>query len=93
MDLHRRAVNLARKALRSARLRYAAGMAIVLSILMLTAFALVIGAIMLFRRKGMTRQVWLMALLAIVVASNIAIWTWPDDAGHTLIGASPQTAP
>ncbi|MEZ5744186.1 MAG: hypothetical protein R3D89_10840 [Sphingomonadaceae bacterium] len=68
-------------------------MAIVLSLLMLTAFALVFGAIFLFRRRGMTRQVWLMLLLAVVVAINIGIWTLPDDAGRTLVDAAPEDVP
>ena len=64
-------------------------MALVLSLLMLTGFALIAGAIWLYRRRGMTRQIWLMLLLALVVAVNIGIWTLPDGEGQTLMSGVP----
>jgi uncharacterized membrane protein YqaE (UPF0057 family) len=53
----------------------------VLSALTLAVIALVVGAIALWRRSGMTRQVWLMLLLAAVAAGNLAIWLVPDGSG------------
>ena len=64
-------------------------MALVLSLLMLTGFALIAGAIWLYRRRGMTRQIWLMLLLALVVAINVGIWTFPDGEGRTLVRGVP----
>jgi flagellar biosynthesis/type III secretory pathway M-ring protein FliF/YscJ len=54
-----------------------------LSIVMLAMFALVIGAIVLWRRGGPRRQIALMLVLAAVMAANIAILTWPDAKGET----------
>ena len=53
----------------------------VLSILVLAAIALVIGAVALWRRGGQARQVWLMLLLAAIVAGNVLTWTVPDSTG------------
>ena len=53
----------------------------VLSILVLAAVGLVIGAIALWRRGGQGKQVWLMLLLAAIIVGNILIWTVPDSAG------------
>jgi hypothetical protein len=53
----------------------------VLSILVLAAIFLVIGAAALWRRGGQTRQVWLMLLLAAIVVGNVLIWTVPDSTG------------
>ncbi len=53
----------------------------VLSVLTLAVIALVVGAIALWRRSGLTRQVWLMLLLAAVAAGNLAIWLVPDGSG------------
>ncbi len=55
--------------------------ATVLSILMLAAIALVLGAAALWRRRGGGRQVWLMLVLAAVLAVNIAIWVVPSGDG------------
>ena len=60
------------------------GMDIALSLLVLTAVALVIGAYALFRH-GMKRQAWLMLALAVVMALNVAIWTWPTQSGTALV--------
>jgi hypothetical protein len=53
----------------------------VLSILMLAAIAMVAGAVILWRRRGATKQVWLMLVLAVVLAANVAIWAMPSDGG------------
>lgn len=54
----------------------------VLSLLVLGALALVIGAFVLWRRYGLTKQVMLMLVLAAVFAVNVAIWTVPDKSGE-----------
>ena len=53
----------------------------VLSILMLAAIAMVAGAVILWRRRGATKQVWLMLVLAVVLAANVAIWVVPSEGG------------
>jgi LPXTG-motif cell wall-anchored protein len=50
---------------------------IVLSIGMLGVFALVIGAIFLFRRSGERKRAILMLIAAAVLLGNILIWTVP----------------
>ncbi len=52
-----------------------------LSLMMLTIIALVLGAIYLLRRGGMTKQALLMLFLAMVLGINIGIWTLPDGSG------------
>lgn len=56
-------------------------MNLVLSILMLAAIALVLGAFVLWRRTGRVRQPLLMLLLAAIAVANIALWTVPDRSG------------
>ncbi len=58
------------------------GVDTVLSILVLATIALLIGAIALWRRGGMTRQVWLMLVLAAVAIGNVLIWIVPDSSGN-----------
>ncbi|MGB3738228.1 MAG: hypothetical protein WA948_02625 [Pontixanthobacter sp.] len=53
----------------------------VLSILVLAAFALLAGAFVLWRRGGPGKQVGMMVLLAIIAIANVAIWTVPDKGG------------
>ena len=53
----------------------------VLSILMLASMAMVLGAFVLWRRRGASRQVWLMLVLAAVLALNVAIWVVPSADG------------
>ncbi len=53
----------------------------VLSILMLAAIAMVAGAVILWRRRGASKQVWLMLVLAVVLAANVAIWVVPSGDG------------
>jgi hypothetical protein len=49
----------------------------ILSLVTLTAFALVGGAIVLWRRNGPGRQVWLMLLLVLVMIANVLVWALP----------------
>lgn len=58
----------------------------VLSVLVLAAIALVIGAIYLWRKPGMRRQALLMLVLASLAVINVAIWTLPDGEGRSPIG-------
>ncbi len=58
------------------------GLDLVLSVLALAVIALVVGAIVLWRRGGRAKQVWLMLLLAAVAAGNLAIWLVPDGSGR-----------
>jgi len=55
----------------------------VLSIAMLTAIALVFGAIALFRR-GQRKQPALMLVLAVVMIANVVIWSIPTQSGQSL---------
>ena len=52
----------------------------VLSILVLAGIALLIGALVAWRR-GLRKQAGLMLMLAVVVAVNVGIWTLPDATG------------
>ncbi|OCC22678.1 hypothetical protein MB02_14705 [Croceicoccus estronivorus] len=55
----------------------------VLSVMMLTAIALLLGALFLWRRGGKpVRQVVLMVIMALVLMVNVAIWTLPDASGE-----------
>lgn len=65
-------------------------MDIVLSIVMLAAIALVIGAYALWRRTGQVKQALLMLLLAVIAAANVAIWTVPDASGEAPLAHLPD---
>ena len=52
-----------------------------LSVLVLACIAMLLGALALWRRSGSGRQVWLMLLLAAVLAVNVAIWVVPSTDG------------
>ena len=54
---------------------------LVLSRLVLASIGLVAGAIVLWRRNGASRNVWLMLVLAGVMIANVLIWTVPDKDG------------
>lgn len=56
-------------------------MSTVLSLLVLGAVVLVLGAVRLWRRGGSRQQAVLMLLLAVVMAVNVVIWTVPDATG------------
>ncbi len=58
----------------------------VLSILVLAAIALLVGAFVLWRKGGASRQATLMVILALVAIANVAIWTVPDADGNAPIG-------
>ena len=53
----------------------------ILSVVVLVAIALIGGAILLWRRDGLNKQVWLMLLLAAIMIGNVLIWTVPDKDG------------
>ena len=53
----------------------------VLSIVMLAAVALVIGAVWLFRKGGHRKQAVLMLVLAVVMGVNLVIWLAPASDG------------
>lgn len=59
----------------------------VLSILVLAAIALVIGAVVLWRKGGSPKQVVLMLVLAVVMIGNVLIWTVPDKDGEAPVDA------
>lgn len=59
-------------------------MDLALSLLSLTAVALVLGALFLWKRDGYRRQAVLMLVLAAILAGNIVIWTLPGSSGSTL---------
>lgn len=60
---------------------------VVLSLVMLAAFALVAGAFVLWRRTGEAKQPVLMLVLAAIAVMNVLIWTVP-----TADGTSPMDA-
>ena len=55
-----------------------------LSLLVLTAVALIAGAAFLWRRGGARKQIVLMLVLAVVLAINVAIWALPTSGGRSL---------
>ena len=55
---------------------------IVLSIVMLTALALLAGAAVLWRRTGEVKQPALMVVLAVIAVLNVLIWTVPAGDGE-----------
>lgn len=56
-------------------------MNVTLSIMMLAAVALTIGAVFLWMKRGQRKQAGLMLFLAVIMVANIAIWTVPDASG------------
>jgi len=54
-----------------------------LSLAMLTALALLAGAVFLWR-KGERQRPSLMAILAAVMITNVVIWSLPTTSGQTL---------
>ena len=59
-------------------------MDLALSLLMLTALAMLGGAVYLWRSRGERQRPLLMALLAVVMLVNVGIWTVPDASGEAL---------
>lgn len=64
-------------------------MNLVLSIMMLAAGALVLGAFALWRRTGQRKQPLLMLFLALIALVNVAIWTVPDSSGTAPVDKLP----
>lgn len=56
-----------------------------LAFVMLAAFAMVIGAWLLYRKSGDATKPVLMIILAIVAVINVAIWTVPTSDGSAPI--------
>ena len=56
-------------------------MGLVLSLVMLAAILLVMGAFVLWRRTGEAKQPALMVLLALIAIANVMIWTVPNEDG------------
>ncbi|MEC8714705.1 MAG: hypothetical protein VXY04_05725 [Pseudomonadota bacterium] len=54
----------------------------VLSITVLAAILLVVGAFLMWRRTGNVKNALLMVLLAMVALVNVAIWVVPDAGGE-----------
>ncbi|WP_417318800.1 hypothetical protein [Erythrobacter aureus] len=72
---------------------YDAGMLdAVLSITVLAAILLIIGAFFLWRRTGNVKNALLMVLLAAVALMNVAIWTLPDAGGEAPLDRLEQGA-
>lgn len=63
-------------------------MDIALSLMTLTIVALVLGAVVLWRRGGNRKQAELMLVLAAVLIANVAIWTLPNSEGESLVKAA-----
>lgn len=57
-----------------------------LSLMMLSSGILLWGAWFQWRRRGMTRQAVLMAVMAAILLANVAIWTIPTSNGTSLTG-------
>jgi hypothetical protein len=68
-------------------------MTLILSLVMLSAFALTGGALFLWRRDGAGKQALLMLLLAAIMIANVLIWTLPDNGGAALIDSAPKANP
>lgn len=54
----------------------------VLTITVLAALLLLVGAFFLWRRTGNAKNALLMVLLAAIALVNVAIWTLPDADGE-----------
>ncbi|MBX7483710.1 hypothetical protein [Qipengyuania qiaonensis] len=64
----------------------------VLSITVLAAILLVIGAFFMWRRTGNAKNSLLMVLLAAIALANVAIWTVPDAGGEAPLDKLEQGA-
>ena len=63
-------------------------LAATLSLMMLAVFALIAGALVLWRR-GERKRPALMAVLVAILIINVAIWTVPDTSGEAPIDRAP----
>lgn len=52
-----------------------------LSLLVLAAIAMLVGAFVLWRKGGSPKQIGLMVILALVAIVNVLIWTLPGADG------------
>ena len=64
----------------------------VLSLMVLAALVLIVGALMLWRRTGNRKQALLMLLLAVIALVNVGIWTVPDASGDAPLDKVEQGA-
>ena len=55
-----------------------------LSLMVIASVALMIGAVVLWRRGGARKQAVMMALLALILSANVAIWMLPTAQGNSL---------
>jgi hypothetical protein len=65
-------------------------MTTIVSIMMLAAFALVAGAISLWRRGASRLQIALMLVVALVIVANVAIWIVPVGENTPLMQQVPR---
>ena len=65
---------------------------LVLSIVMLAAMLLLLGAYAMWKRTGEAKQPALMVVLAIVAIANVLIWTIPNSDGTSPLEAAPGTS-
>ncbi|WP_394269880.1 hypothetical protein [Qipengyuania sp.] len=64
----------------------------VLSLMVLAALVLIVGALMLWQRTGNRKQALLMLLLAVIALVNVGIWTVPDASGDAPLDKVEQGA-
>ena len=62
---------------------------LVLSLLVLAAFALIAGAVVLFRRGYRKQALW-MGAAALVALMNVGIWTIPDSEVRSPVNSIPD---
>ena len=55
----------------------------ILSVLVLAGFALIVGAIILWRRGAPMKRIILMLIAAVILFANVAIWTVPTQSGQS----------
>ena len=67
-----------------------APMPTILSLMVLTGFALVAGALALSRRGGSRLQIALMLALAAIIAANVAIWVLPTRGSAPPLARTPE---
>ncbi|RJY08206.1 hypothetical protein [Aurantiacibacter aquimixticola] len=60
---------------------------LIVSLVILTALALIAGAVFLLKR-GNRKQAVLMGILALVMVANVAIWLAPTESGGSLADAA-----
>ncbi|WP_369880803.1 hypothetical protein [Erythrobacter sp. KY5] len=65
---------------------------LVLSIVMLAAILLLLGAYAMWKRTGEAKQPALMVVLAIVAIANVLIWTIPNSDGSSPMGSAPDAS-